>query len=86
MSSAERVSALEACRQLVVSPRVQLDAAQQYEELLRMADKCQRSGLISVGERNELIVEATRHYANAVEAMALEGEPGVRSLRYAVPA
>ena len=51
-----------------------------------MADRCQRSGLISVGERNELIVEATRNYANAVEAMALEGEPGVRSVRYAVPA
>lgn len=74
MSSAERETALEACRQLFVSPQVQFDAAVQYEELLRMADKCQRSGLISVGERNELIVEATRHYANAVEAMAMDGE------------
>ncbi|MGO4003099.1 hypothetical protein ABVN23_18610 [Pseudomonas fluorescens] len=51
-----------------------------------MADKCQRSGLISVGERNELIVEATRHYANAVEAMAMDGESYADSARYVVSA
>jgi hypothetical protein len=32
MSSAERESALEACRQLFVSPQVQFDAAAQNEE------------------------------------------------------
>lgn len=77
MSIDERNTALMVCRQLFMTPDIQRDAAEQYEGLLRRADKYQRDGVISVGERNDLILEATRHYANAVEGLAQDGELGM---------
>lgn len=74
MSTRERNIALMICRQLFMTPEIQKDAAEQYEDLLRRVDKYQREGVISVGERNDLILEATRHYANAVEGLAQSGE------------
>ncbi|MNF16289.1 hypothetical protein D3C80_2192510 [compost metagenome] len=44
-----------------------MDAADHYDELVRLADKCQRQELISVDEKNALILKATEQYASAVE-------------------
>lgn len=66
--------ALAAWRELMLRCEVRRNPQQQYEELLSAADKYQRDGTISVGERNDLILEATRYYASAVEELAQEGE------------
>lgn len=85
MSIDERNTALMVCRQLFMTPETQTDAAEQYEDLLRRADKYQRDGVISVGERNDLILKATRHYANAVEGLAQDGELGMHVASHAMP-
>lgn len=85
MSIDERNTALMVCRQLFMTPEIHRDAAEQYEDLLRKADKYQRDGVISVGERNDLILEATRHYANTVEGLAQDGELGMHDANHPMP-
>ncbi|MNE96722.1 hypothetical protein D3C76_994500 [compost metagenome] len=43
--------------------------AEQFEELLKMADKCQRQGVITIEEKDALVLEATEHYSRAVEGL-----------------
>lgn len=74
MISDEKNTALLICRELFVTTKIQRVAAEQYEVLLAKADKYQRDGVISVDERNDLILEATRYYAHAVESLVRDGE------------
>lgn len=66
MKSDERNEALTVWREVLDRPEYQMDAADQYEELVRLADNYQRGGLISEEEKNALIFEATNRYANLV--------------------
>ena len=66
MKSDERNEALTVWREVLDRPEYQMDAADQYEELVRLADNYQRGGLISEMEKNALIFEATNRYANLV--------------------
>lgn len=66
MKSDERNEALTVWREVLDRPEYQMDAADQYEELVRLADNYQRGGLISEKEKNALIFEATNRYANLV--------------------
>lgn len=66
MKSDERNEALMAWREVLDRPEYQMAAADQYEELVRLADNYQRGGLISEKEKNALIFEATNRYASLV--------------------
>jgi hypothetical protein len=44
-----------------------MDVDEQYEALLRLADDFEEQGVISPGERTELIEKATAFYAKSVE-------------------
>lgn len=63
MKSDERNEALSAWREVLDRPEYRMAAADQYEELVRLADNYQRGGLISEKEKNALIFEATNRYA-----------------------
>ncbi len=63
MKSDERNEALTAWREVLDRPEYRMAAADQYEELVRLADNYQRGGLISEKEKNALIFEATNRYA-----------------------
>lgn len=65
MNGTERGEALAAWRGIFEASE-KMDAADQYEELVRLADNYQRGGLISEGEKNALIFEATNRYASLV--------------------
>lgn len=65
MNGTQRDEALAAWRGIFEAPE-KMDAADQYEELVRLADNYQRGGLISEEEKNALIFEATHRYASLV--------------------
>lgn len=65
MNGTERDEALAAWRGIFEAPE-KMDAVDQYEELVRLADNYQRGGLISEEEKNALIFEATNRYASLV--------------------
>ncbi|MNJ18700.1 hypothetical protein D3C77_130070 [compost metagenome] len=65
----DREKALEAWRQLYAIPELRMSAAEKYDELVSLADKYQRQGLIDAEEKNSLILEATERYATAVEGL-----------------
>lgn len=66
MNSDQKREALAAWREVLETPEVRMAAADQYEELVRLADNYQRGGLISEEEKNALIFEATNRYASLV--------------------
>lgn len=66
MKSDERNEALTAWREVLDRPDYRMAAADQYEELVRLADNYQRGGVISEEEKNALIFEATNRYASLV--------------------
>ncbi|MNJ80424.1 hypothetical protein D3C77_788060 [compost metagenome] len=62
---------MSAWSELFREPEARMDAAEQYDELVRLADKFQRQGLLTLEERSALILEATDHYAAAVQKLRL---------------
>lgn len=66
MSSDEKGEALATWRAVLEAPEIRMGPADQYEELVRLADNYQRGGLISEEEKNALIFEATNRYASLV--------------------
>lgn len=66
MNSDEVEEALAIWREVMNRPEILMAAADQYEELVRLADNYQRGGLISEEEKNALIFEATNRYASLV--------------------
>ncbi|MEN5236126.1 MULTISPECIES: hypothetical protein [Pseudomonas] len=79
----DREKALMAWRELFTTSVVRMDAAEQYEELVRLADNYQRGGLISEEERSALIFEATDRYASLVVGAGevCRSRQGVKSLQ-----
>ncbi|MFK0090673.1 hypothetical protein ACIQUS_25705 [Pseudomonas sp. NPDC090755] len=66
MVSDERSNALKAWDKLYDTPDIRMDAAEQYEHLVKLAGIYQLLGLISVDEKNAMIIKATDRYASAV--------------------
>ncbi|CAI8837560.1 Transcriptional regulator [Pseudomonas sp. IT-P253] len=58
--------ALAAWQQLLELADVRMTAQEQYEELLRLAEKYLKQGFIDRDERKQLVTEATKRYARAV--------------------
>lgn len=50
-------------------PEIRMDAEEQYEELLRLADDFEDQGIISPQERGRLIEKATVLYAQSIEGI-----------------
>ncbi|MDH0640188.1 hypothetical protein N5D52_24985 [Pseudomonas sp. GD03860] len=66
MNSEERSNALKVWDQLYDEPEIRMDAAEQYEQLVKLAGVYQLLGLISVEEKNGMIIKATDLYASCV--------------------
>jgi hypothetical protein len=64
-----KVKAFAVWHELLMNPEVQIDAQEQYDELLRLADNFREKGIISPEERKVLIQVATVAYARAVEGV-----------------
>lgn len=69
MNDFRKSQALTAWETLFDKPEIRMDAEEQYEELLRLADDFEEQGLISPQERTELIRKATAFYAQSVEGV-----------------
>jgi hypothetical protein len=67
MSDDLKAQALEVWQLLLTRPEVRMNAQEQYEELLRLAEQYSRLGYINSDERKVLVTEATKRYAQAVE-------------------
>lgn len=66
MNDSRKIHALIAWEKLFNNPEIRMDAEEQYEELLRLADDFEEQGIISPGERTGLIERATAFYAQSV--------------------
>jgi hypothetical protein len=64
-----KVRAFSAWHELLMSPEDQIDAQEQYDELLRLADNFREKGIIDSEERKTLIEIATLAYTRAVESV-----------------
>jgi hypothetical protein len=69
MNDFRKTQALIAWETLFTKPAIRMDAEEQYEELLRLADDFDEQGIISREERTELIRNATAFYAQSVEGV-----------------
>lgn len=67
--------ALTTWHELLMNPAIRMNAQEQYEELIRLADNFREKGIIDLDERKTLIDVATVSYARAVEG----GEPARKS-------
>jgi hypothetical protein len=67
MNDLRKSQALTAWEKLFEKPEIRMDVEEQYEALLRLADDFEEQGVISPGERTELIGKATAFYAKSVE-------------------
>jgi hypothetical protein len=64
-----KVKAFSAWHELLMNPEAQMDARDQYDELLRLADYFREKGIIGPEERKTLIEVATVAYSRAVEGL-----------------
>ncbi|QKG67057.1 hypothetical protein HP062_16545 [Pseudomonas sp. B14-6] len=62
-----KAQALETWHSLVDKAESRMTAQEQYEELLRLAEEYLKQGFINRDERKDLVTEATKRYAQAVE-------------------
>ncbi|WP_085717751.1 hypothetical protein [Pseudomonas sp. B28(2017)] len=62
-----KVMAFSAFHDLLVTPEVRMNAQEQYEELIRLADGFEAKGIINLDERRSLIEVATVVYTRVVE-------------------
>ncbi|MHC8285999.1 hypothetical protein ACYZUD_04035 [Pseudomonas sp. XS1P51] len=69
MNDDQRKEALAAWYQLLKEPEIRMDAEEQYDELLKVADEMERQGLISSTEWRGLVREAGVAFANATEGV-----------------
>lgn len=61
--------ALAAWRKLLEKPEIRMDAEEQYDELLKLADEYKRAGVIDGDDWRELVEEAGATYARAIEGL-----------------
>lgn len=64
-----KIQAFSAWHELLVNPAIRMDAQEQYDELLRLADGFHAKGIIGPQERKTLIEVATVAYTRAVEGV-----------------
>jgi hypothetical protein len=64
-----KLQALETWHKLLDHPQIRMNAEEQYEELLRLAEEYLKQGFIDRDQRKELVTQATRRYAQAVEGV-----------------
>jgi hypothetical protein len=64
-----KIEAFSAFHDLLITPEVRMNAQEQYEELIRLADSFHAKGVIDLDERRSLIEVATVAYARAVEGL-----------------
>jgi hypothetical protein len=69
MSDDRKEQALAAWRRLFDVPDIRMDAEEQYDELLKMADTMEQEGLITAGEWRQLVREAGTKFAQAIEGL-----------------
>jgi beta-phosphoglucomutase-like phosphatase (HAD superfamily) len=69
MDDYRRNQALAAWRKLLEEPGIRMDAEEQYEELLKMADDFKLQGIIDADDWRELIEEAGAFYAHTIEGV-----------------
>lgn len=69
MNDDRKEQALVAWRRLLEEPDIRMDAVEQYDELLKLADEYKRSGMIDNDEWRELVEEARAIYARATEGL-----------------
>lgn len=67
-----KVRAFSAWHELLMNPEDQMDAQEQYDELLRLADNFREKGIIDSKERKTMIEVATIAYARAVAGAICE--------------
>ncbi|NBB58926.1 hypothetical protein GVN18_06495 [Pseudomonas sp. ODNR1LW] len=67
MYNETKLKAFSAFHDLLVAPEIRMNAQEQYEELLKLADDFGAKGIINLEERRSLIEVATMTYARAVE-------------------
>jgi lipopolysaccharide biosynthesis regulator YciM len=64
-----KLQALETWHKLLDHPQIRMNAEEQYEELLRLAEEYLKQGFIDRDQRKQLVTQATRRYAQAVEGV-----------------
>lgn len=69
MNALRKSQALAAWQKLFNQPEIRMDAEEQYEALLRLADDFEDQGIISPQERGRLIEKATALYAQSIEGI-----------------
>lgn len=69
MENNRKQQALAAWGKLLEEPEIRMDAKEQYDELLKLADEYKRAGFIDSGNWRELLEEASAFYARSVEGL-----------------
>jgi hypothetical protein len=70
MSDIRKEQALAAWRKLLEEPEIRMDAEDQYDELLKMADTMEQEGLITATEWRQLVRKAGARFAQATEGLS----------------
>lgn len=69
MNDPRKTQALATWEKLFNQPEIRMDAEEQYEALLHLADDFEDQGIISPQERGRLIEKATALYAQSIEGI-----------------
>ncbi|MHA3737807.1 hypothetical protein ACXR0M_19325 [Pseudomonas sp. Eth.TT006] len=69
MSDGRKQQALAAWQKLLEQPGIWMDAEDQYDELLKMADSMEQEGLISALEWRQLVRKAGVKFVQATEGL-----------------
>ncbi|WP_131107193.1 hypothetical protein [Pseudomonas sp. Sample_10] len=69
MNDIRKTQALATWEKLFNQPEIRMDAEEQYEALLHLADEFEDQGLISPQERGRLLEKATALYARSIEGI-----------------
>jgi hypothetical protein len=69
MNNDRKAQALSAWRKLLEEPEIRMDAEDQYDELLKMADTMEQDELITPEEWRQLVRKAGVKFAQATEGL-----------------
>ncbi|NNA56377.1 MULTISPECIES: hypothetical protein [Pseudomonas] len=69
MSDGRKEQALAAWQKLLETPEIRMDAEDQYDELLKMADSMELEGLINATEWRRLVRKAGTNFAQTTEGL-----------------
>jgi hypothetical protein len=69
MNDDRKSQAFQEWDRLFNQPEIRMDAEEQYEALLHLADHFEDQGIISAEDRKTLIEKATAFYAQSIEGI-----------------